>query len=1058
MDPRRAKVQLLPARGIALVGDAVLVDLQQIAPSLRSRVDAFKRRKRRLVGRVEIERTTPGADGGGGVTEAILVHGGRAYQELTPHRAVQARPEGQNLLEQRGERDGTILVDRRQPVERREHVGASGVEPQRALPGGKRLARLGERPSPGASDLLQNLDRGDRIALVIGAHLERADELFHVAGGAVDRLENARGVHLKLRVVEVRLERGARALVYGIELERVTETLQRAPPIAERGGAGAAEPHLELADRGCVLGRGRGDLALQDLGKLARRAARLVEAIERAQGLTVGGRDIEQIAPRADRALGVLELLLEQVRALEQQLAQLFAVGHERALALEDRQQVGEAIGARVQALERVEGGQARGLSIEQARGRAQRRVGVGKLALVEAHQRLEHRNPCRGGLRLFIGLGQIRLALRRRREALGGVARPRLVGAKRDGLEREAERARQILEVALVDLGQAAQLLQPLGSRIGVPRVDGEHAGEPSRVAGRRIDRHERARRLQVFLVDREHLLVAAGRAVLLAEPLRPEAGAAEVQLHAHLRIGVDLRLALEHAHELVPLAGRRVDLLEIVEAPRLTVEFPQRIARAAAVGVVGEHALPRHDRALGIVLLLAVEDGELRQRGDSCRRVRRLADLLLEHAREISPRALALVELLELGQRQGVLGLLLEHLAPELDRQRRLLDLIGGELGDLDPAPHPFGRVGDAQKLALVRRDQLVPVAATLVHLLEKLERLRARWIELERALVGLDRLGLVRELLEVEARDAQLHLDLRGGVGQQRGLLLEHLDEIGPALERVVLRLEGVERAAALRIGGEHLVERLENHDVELEPLAVDLGHLEERRDLLVGAFGRQAFDELLERLDQRVPAAGGAVDATELAARQARARPRVRDLAPRLDALVDAQRFGGPCGFDQRLDGVVERLVVGSQESGGRDGSRRLAALLAAITVDLGSATSTSLALVRLGLRLGLISHTYLNLIPASFEPYTSSGESLSRAGLRQTHGANFAMKMSFEPAETSVASPSSHSPNVASIVNQPATATPPSGATATAKPASSEKPPAWRAHSSEPSPS
>ena len=72
-----------------------------------------------------------------------------------------------------------------------------------------------------------------------------------------------------------------------------------------------------------------------------------------------------------------------------------------------------------------------------------------------------------------------------------------------------------------------------------------------------------------------------------------------------------------------------------------------------------------------------------------------------------------------------------------------------------------------------------------------LRNAERLGVVRIELEDRLVRLDRLGLVRELLQEQVRDAQVQLDLLVGRLDDRRLLAQQRDQIRPALHRLVLR---------------------------------------------------------------------------------------------------------------------------------------------------------------------------------------------------------------------------------------------------------------------------
>ena len=91
-------------------------------------------------------------------------------------------------------------------------------------------------------------------------------------------------------------------------------------------------------------------------------------------------------------------------------------------------------------------------------------------------------------------------------------------------------------------------------------------------------------------------------------------------------------------------------------------------------------------------------------------------------------------------------------------------------------------------------------------------------------------LDRLGLVRELLEEQVGDAQVQRDLLGRVLDHRRLLAQQRDQVRPALHGLVLRGQRVGRLEVVRLDVQDLVEGVDHHHVELQPLAIDLDHLE------------------------------------------------------------------------------------------------------------------------------------------------------------------------------------------------------------------------------------
>src|SRR4029079_11907774 len=93
---------------------------------------------------------------------------------------------------------------------------------------------------------------------------------------------------------------------------------------------------------------------------------------------------------------------------------------------------------------------------------------------------------------------------------------------------------------------------------------------------------------------------------------------------------------------------------------------------------------------------------------------------------------------------------------------------------------------------------------------------------------------------------------------------------------------------------------------HHHVQLQAIAVNLDHLLEDGDLVLGRGPRRLLDGLFEHLDERVPAFGLLVQIGERAARRVRLRRFGDDLLPGVDALVD-----------RLLRGVVRRVRFGLQ---------------------------------------------------------------------------------------------------------------------------------------------
>ncbi len=168
--------------------------------------------------------------------------------------------------------------------------------------------------------------------------------------------------------------------------------------------------------------------------------------------------------------------------------------------------------------------------------------------------------------------------------------------------------------------------------------------------------------------------------------------------------------------------------------------------VARSVSIDLVGE------------------QDAELLQhRRPSSRRPRTAQPACSHDVGELVPHLLALVELLELGQRLGMIRLGVGDLLATARSRSRASSASPRRAwrprrtsGLAAPDPRSID-------LSLVDADELLPVAALLVVGLEVSDGGRVAAVELEHLLVGLDGLGDVRELLLEEVRDAQVQLDL-------------------------------------------------------------------------------------------------------------------------------------------------------------------------------------------------------------------------------------------------------------------------------------------------------
>ena len=149
--------------------------------------------------------------------------------------------------------------------------------------------------------------------------------------------------------------------------------------------------------------------------------------------------------------------------------------------------------------------------------------------------------------------------------------------------------------------------------------------------------------------------------------------------------------------------------------------------------------------------------------------------------------------------------------------------------------------GARGQALGFAPLQTEELLPVAALLVHLAQVLDRLRVVGIDREDRLVRLHRLGLVRELGDVEVGGLRVERDLLVGVGDEPGELEQRLDVLVVALRRLLL------------VG-----ERAELGDLRFVGVSLDGGAAAGARPRRDAGAARQARSGRAERQRAREPA--------------------------------------------------------------------------------------------------------------------------------------------------------------------------------------------------------
>jgi len=395
--------------------------------------------------------------------------------------------------------------------------------------------------------------------------------------------------------------------------------------------------------------------------------------------------------------------------------------------------------------------------------------------------------------------------------------------------------------------------------------------------------------------VIEEERSLESLLRLVRLAQTVAVEDRDLVPQSHPG-RVRFRLGLPLQHPREFVPLALDRIETLERIPVLVLRVELAKRILCAPVVGLGIQQRLPRGHSQVELLQLLGVHRGQLGEDDAPFDRIVGKSRLLFQNRRQLLPPLLTLVQLLQLCQRLRVAVVDLENFAPQLDRYGCFLELLSGQLGDLGPAPPPLGRIGHAPDLLPQHRHQSIPVPPLLVHLLEEGQRLGVPPINLENRLERLDGLGLVGELFQVQVRHPQVQCDLRRGRADDGRLLAQHRNQLRPAWDDLVLGRQRIHHLDVAGLKGQDPVVGLDHHDIEFEPIAVQLDHLQEDRDLRLGSGPSRLFNRLFQDLDAGLPAFRPPVDPGQLApGRPGRGSGR-HDLLPRIDALLHRQTFG------------------------------------------------------------------------------------------------------------------------------------------------------------------
>ena len=771
--------------------------------------------------------------------------------------------------------------------------------------------RVADSLGQDGADLQEQLDaRADGVR-GRDLDLEALDDLRPGLQPLVDRQQDGRHGELEALVAEPTLEATTRLLVGGVDLEHLTVQLDRVGGDAELVLGEDAEAQQQPAAG--VVGGGRRELAPEDVGQLVPLALGQVHAVERREGAEVLDAGGQHGLVGGDRLLDVPGLLEDAADVGLDGAALVVFVG-ERELGAEDVEQVLLAAEREVEALERGEGRRLLAVDLEDRLVGRERGVEVADPLLVDLRQ-LE-------ALRDALGIGAVLLdATLERLDELGPradlltetehvVANVGLGVVLGEGLAVVAEGQRVVAGDALAEIGEAAQQLIALLGVLAVVELDLERHVDVPLVVGLLVQRDQGVGNGEVVVVEAERLLEGLDGLVGLVEAGVIQVGDLQQQRGALAALG-GLGLLLEHADELAPLVLLGVELLQALHVADDQVELLERVLSAPVLGLEAVELLPGGDGGLVVVELVAEQRAELDEVLDPLGVV--LLDLgeRGEDLGELGPLLLALEQTLELLEGLMVAGIGDQDLAPQLDRQRVLLDLGDRGASDVQQLLHALRGVREERELLLLDVDHLLPVAPLGVEVLELGDRLGVELVGLEHALEALDGLGLVVELVEEEAAGLEVQGGASGRVLGELGAATDATDEVGPALHRVELGLLGLDDLEqGLGVVGvlEHLLERGEGGDHETgltQVVAVDLDELPVRGLGVLGVAGRVLLELVLQQVGDVGPLAGLGIQLAQANPRITLAGELLDRIAPTVDRLGSTSALGVAGGVEEAL---------------------------------------------------------------------------------------------------------------------------------------------------------
>jgi hypothetical protein len=575
---------------------------------------------------------------------------------------------------------GLVLVVLVESLERRRRRGVARIDVEQLAVDPHRLAGVVVVVARELGRVAQRLDLALRVALMLGAALERGDQRLPVVAPLAQVLEDLdRGGGLRVDLDDLLVRRDP-----GVGLAEEAELDVAAPRVEIAEPVGARRAALDVLDRAVVeLHHRRPALGL------------VADALHRGEHVAVGRIGGERRRVVRDRALDLSALGAQRRHPRQQRSARGTGLG--LGAGLEQPRQLAIAAELLVELLERGARGRLVGAALEDAlvRGR-----GVGRAVepagaqIGELEQDRDLALDVRGADRRHLALergGELApaagVAQQAEQVALARVVVQRLLGEREHpdrgvdvaelvlvelgelgGALRLVDVGRRGLELAAPDLGELGPL-GDLGERLGEDLEVARRLRRAAECAGELVPQAERAggaldadQRLGLIGLDAEHVEIGGDHGLGLAVELDQQLCEVALQLHAARERRFAGELA---AHDL----ERAVEPAGLVVQPGL---LAQRVGMAGLAG-----ANQRGERGVAIAAVLPAARDVDPDLGAAGGRADQLGGAPAQLERAV-PQLVAIAQPCEREHGLGIVGVLVEHAVERGARAGQVAELL--------------------------------------------------------------------------------------------------------------------------------------------------------------------------------------------------------------------------------------------------------------------------------------------------------------------------------------------------------------------------------------------